>query len=341
MKANAYGHGMKEVVSVLENYADAFGVDDVQELVKLRRYTEKEVYVLGHVCEEDVKTAIEANGTVSIYDKNSLENVVRAVTKAKSPVKVNLKIDAFLGRQGVLIEELPDMLTHLKEKQKIQLKGVYSHFSNIEDTDDFSHAQKQIDAYIKAIEMVEKYGFTEFEKHISSTAGNLVFKDEEEYFTHVRLGIGLYGIWPSDKIKTGLEKEIKLEPVLQWTSCIAQVKTVAADYPIGYGCSFITTKLTTIAIVPQGYSDGYDRGLSNKGNVLVEGQRCPILGRVAMNMFVIDVSGVRNVKVEDEVVLIGKQGSEEILADEIAFQTDTIAYEVVARISPTIPRKLT
>lgn len=340
VKANAYGHGLKEVVESIETQTDAFAIDDIQELIALRKLTDKDIYVLGYVCREDLSTLIQNNGIPVVYDSDTLKYINTVAENNQKTIGVNIKIDAYLGRQGVLVENVGELLDTLKNCPHLQLRGVYSHFSNIEDVDNLTHAQKQIETFRKALQIVDEHGYTNYEKHISSTAGILLYEHSAPDYTHVRLGIGLYGLWPSQKVQERVQEGISLVQVLTWTSCIAQVKTVPKDFPIGYGCTYITERETTIGIVPQGYSDGYDRSLSNKGEMLVGGKRCPILGRVAMNMCVIDVSGVEGVTVEDEVVLIGSQGDETISADYIAVLTDTIAYEVVARISPFLRRRI-
>ncbi len=340
VKANAYGHEIMSVIPLLEEYTDAFAIDDIQELVELRQLTNKEIYVLGHVCHEDIEKCIENEGVMVVYDRKTIEMVDRTASRLKSIAKINIKIDALLGRQGVLPEDLPELLEALKSSKYIHLKGMYAHFANSENDDDFTHSQKQIDILKKAIEMAKKFGFSGFETHISSTAGSLIYENESTGFSHVRIGIGLYGLWPSEKVKAALAETMQLKPVLSWKTCIAQVKKVPEGFPIGYDGTFVTRKPTTIAVIPVGYSDGYDRGLSNKGEVLVGGKKCPILGRVAMNMFVVDVSSAGNVKTDDEVVLIGSQGLESISADDIASHCDTISYEVVARISPLLPRRV-
>ncbi len=340
VKANAYGHGMKEVVSIIESFTDAYAIDDIQELVDLRKRTTKEIYILGHVCEGEVDGILEHNGIPVVYEGSMVEMLEKAATIKKKTVDINIKIDTFLGRQGILIEQLPSLLKKITACKWIRLRGIYSHFSNIEDTRDFTHAQRQIDVFKEACVYVEEQGYVNIEKHMSSTAGIMAYDHMDSLCTHVRLGLGLYGLWPSEDLKKTYLSQVSLAPVLSWKSCIAQVKTVPANFPIGYGCTYVTEKSTTIAIVPQGYSDGYDRSLSNKGEMLVRGKRCPVIGRVAMNMCVIDVSGVEGVKLEDEVVLIGSQGGETVSADHIAALTDTISYEVVARISPLLPRRI-
>ena len=159
----------------------------------------------------------------------------------------------------------------------------------------------------------EKAGFTQLETHISATAGAVLGLDS---YTHVRIGIGMYGIWPSGSIKKEYSSKIQLKPVVRWLTQIAQVKKIQAGRSIGYGRTFIAENDIVVAVIPQGYSDGYNRLLSNSGVVLIHGTRCPVLGRVAMNMFVVDVSHLENVAREDEVVLLGTQGDEEISAEE-------------------------
>ena len=154
----------------------------------------------------------------------------------------------------------------------------------------------------------------------------------------IRIGIGAYGMWPSEHLKVLYKNKITLMPALAWKTKIVQIKTLPKGSTIGYGLTYKTKKETKIAVVPQGYADGYDRGLSNKGEVLIKGTRCKILGMVSMNMFVVDVSHLKNVKQEDEVVILGRQGKEEIPAEELAKKLGTINYEVTTRISSLLPR---
>lgn len=338
IKAQAYGHGVTHIAPLLEKHIDVFAVDDVQELVELRALTSKDIYVLGHVCYEDIEECIKKSGVMVVYDKKTIEMVEEIARKLKTIAHINIKIDALLGRQGVLIDDLPKLLHTLKKSTHIRFRGMYAHFANSESEPDFSHSQRQIDILHSAIQMAKQEGFKELETHISSTAGSLLFQNSNIPFTHVRVGIGLYGLWPSERVKMVAPREMELKPVLSWLSCVAQIKKVPAGFPIGYEGTFVTKKPTTIAVIPVGYSDGYDRGLSNNGEVLINGKNCAILGRIAMNMFVVDVSDVGDVGIDDEVVLIGTQGSEKISADAIAERIDTISYEIVSRISPLLHR---
>ena len=167
----------------------------------------------------------------------------------------------------------------------------------------------------------------------------MVYENKNGKSSLCRLGISLYGMWPSEDLRKKFEtKKFKLKPVLRWVTHVAQVKVLPKNHSIGYGLTYITSRPTKIAVIPQGYSDGYDRGLSNKGEVLIQGKRCKVLGRVAMNMFVVDITNIKNIKNEDEVILLGRQGKEEITAEEIADHLETINYEITTRISSLLNR---
>ena len=264
---------------------------------------------------------------------------ISAIAKKLNKVQeVHLAVDSHLGREGVLFTELPEIFTEIKKSKYIKLTGIYSHFANIEDTNNFTHAEKQISTYGRAVNLAKEYGFTDLQTHISATSGIMIYEKNLNINPLARLGIGLYGFWPSDYIKFLYKNKITLKPVLSWKTKVAQVKTLEAGATIGYGLTYLTKKKTKIAVIPQGYSDGLDRKLSNKGEVLIGGKKCKILGRVAMNMFVVDVNNLKNVKAEDEVVIVGKQGKAEITVEDLAEQIGTINYEVVARLSPLLPK---
>ena len=338
IKANAYGHGQNEVAKILEPYTDAFMVNSVGELALLRTQTKKKTFVLGYVASSDIARAINLGCILSVFSLGHLKLIESNAKKMKKIQEVHVAIDAHLGREGIMPKEIKVFLLELKKYKWVQVTGVYAHFANIEDTENFTHAEKQIAEYQKTIALFEKYGFKNLQTHISATSGILMYEKNKGINSIVRLGIGLYGFWPSDYIEYLYKKKIILKPVLSWKTNIAQVKTIPAGETIGYGLSYLTKRKTKIAVVPQGYSDGLDRKLSNKGVVLIGGKRCKILGRMAMNMFVVDVSHLKQVKAEDEVVIIGVQGKAEITAGEMAETIGTIHYEFVARLSALLPR---
>lgn len=336
VKANAYGHGQNDVVKIIEKDVDYFQVDDLQELELLRKVSHKPTFVFGYVAKDELARVAALDGILCIYDTERLIllNVIGETMHKK--IKVHIKIDAHLGRQGLFLEEIEAFLEQAKKCPHVVIDGAYAHFANIEDTTDFSHAQKQIKTYHEALKIFTAHGFPNIQTHIASTAGILTYEKNQGIHTIVRLGIGLYGLWPSPALK----QSGKITPVLRWVTHVAQVKTMPVGHSIGYGLTYITKKSTKIAVIPQGYSDGYDRGLSNKGEVLIRGTRCPVLGRVAMNMFVVDVTHLEDVEQEDEVVLLGTQGKEKITAEEMAAKIDTINYEVTTRISPLLKRRV-
>ncbi len=339
IKANAYGHGQNEVAKILEPVADYFQVDDLAELRLLRTVSNKPTLVFGYVAKQELEEALTLHGILTIYDTERLQQIDTISKKVGTHAKVHIKIDSFLGRQGLLIEDIEPFLRVLKPYRYIDVDGIYAHFANIEDTSDFSHAQKQIDGLDKALDICKTCGYTNIKHHISATSGILVYEKDTGKNHIVRLGIGLYGMWPSEKIQKKYQRStFTFKPALRWVTHIAQVKILPKNYSIGYGLTYITKAITKIAIVPQGYSDGYDRGLSNNGVVLINGIRCNILGRITMNMFMVDVTNIKNVKAEDEVVLLGSQQQACMSAEEIANQINTINYEVTTRISPLLPR---
>jgi len=333
IKGNAYGHGQNEIASVIEKYVDYFQVDDIEELKLLRKISNKKTLVFGYVEIKELENLILLDGIPGIFDIEHAIQLNKLGKKLDKKILVHIKIDALLGRQGLLLKDIPTFAKKISKLKYINIDGIYSHFSNIEDAKNLNHAKKQLEYFDKAIGIFEKHGIRDFKKHFCSTAGILVENSLNRKFDIARLGIGMYGLWPSSDLKRKFEKRVYLKPVLRWISHIAQIKEIEKSFPVGYGLTYIPKKRSKIAIVPQGYSDGYDRHLSNNSCVVINNKKCPVIGRVAMNMFAVKIDGL-NVKVEDKVVLLGENVSAEYLAEKL----NTINYEVVTRISPLLPR---
>lgn len=338
IKGNAYGHGQNQVAQILEPYADYFQVDSLEELRLLRKVSKKKTFVFGYIQKSDVCEAMQLKCLLSIFSIVQLKQVNQEAKKLDIVQEIHIPVDAYLGREGFLLKELSKLFAEIKKCKYIKLTGMYAHFANIEDTRNFSHGQKQITEYEKSLEYAQKLGFANFSTHISATSGILVYEKNSGINNIVRLGLGAYGLWPSADLKKVFGSQIVLKPVLSWKTKIAQIKTLEKGSTIGYGLTFKTKKQTKIALIPQGYADGFDRGFSNNGEVLIKGTKCKILGRISMNMFVVDISHLKSVKNEDEVVILGKQGKEEITAEEMANRIDTINYEITTRISSLLPR---
>ncbi len=338
IKANAYGHGDKEVAKIASPYVDYFQVDSIEEAKRVRSVSKKSILIFGYTNQDGIRQAIKLNAILSGFDLVHLLLINHVAGSLKKKVKVHLAIDSYLGREGVMPSQVENIIKEIKNLKNIILDGVYSHFANIEDTMNTTHANRQIDTYHKCVEIFRTNGYKNINTHISATSGILVYEKGENLHSIVRLGIGLYGMWPSEHLEYLNKKKINLKPVLKWVTHIAQVKIIPANHPIGYGLTYITKKNTKIAVVPQGYFDGLTRTMSNNGEFLIKGKKAKILGRVAMNMTVVDVSNIKDVIPGDEVVIIGAQGKIQITAEDVAKKMDTINYEVTTKISALLPR---
>jgi alanine racemase len=324
VKSNAYGHGDMEIVKIFSPYVNYFQVNSFLELERINKITKKPIFVFGYVPKNDLEKAIKIRCILTAFDFEHLLLINETARRLNKKQKVHLAIDSYLGREGFMPNDIERILPEIKKMKNIIVLAIYSHFANIEDTANFSHAQKQINEYKKVCDLFRKYGFKNIKTHISATSGVLVYEQNKGLDNIVRIGTGLYGSWPSEYLEKIWSKKIILKPALRLVTHIAQIKVLPKGHSVGYGLTYITKKEIKIAVIPVGYADGYDRGLSNEGEVLIKGTRCKILGRVAMNMFVVDVNHLKNVKTEDEVVLIGKQGKVEISAEEIAEKINTI-----------------
>lgn len=338
IKSNAYGHGDKEIAKIATSHVDYFQVDSIEEAERVRSVTKKPILILGYLNENGVKRAIKINAIVCVFDLVHTLRVNYIAGTLKKNIKVHLAIDSYLGREGVMPSQVEIFIKEIQNLKNITLDGVYSHFSNIEDTMNRTHAERQIDSYHKSVEIFRKNGYPNIKTHISATSGILAYEKGDNRHNLVRLGIGLYGMWPSEHLEFLNKNKITLKPVLKWVTHVAQVKIIPANYPIGYGLTYITRKNTKIAVIPQGYFDGLSRSLSNNGEVLIRGKKAKILGRVAMNMTVVDVSNIKDVHTDDEVIVLGSQGKIKITAENIAKKMDTINYEVTTKISALLPR---
>ncbi len=343
IKANAYGHGVIEIASIARKCGiKRFCVHSLQEALQLRENGFKEkIVVLGPIMLHAVEEAVKNDIIMAIYNPESLEKTNEASIKLNKKGIIHLKLETGTFRQGIMPENLDSFIQKAVEYKTIEIEGVYTHFANVEDTTDHSYARFQMDNFMKMYSQIEKYGIKPI-RHMASSAAAMIFP--EARFEMVRIGIAQYGLWPSKEsylswmLENPEKKNLELMPVLSWKTIIGQIKTIPAGSFLGYGCSYQTTRESKIAILPIGYSDGYKRSLSNQGYVLVKGKRAPIRGRIAMNLTTIDVTDIPDVKLEDEVILIGKSGDQEITAEQLASLMGTINYEVVTNIAPWIER---
>ena len=340
VKANAYGHGLKETAPAVAPHADWLGVDSLAEGIDLFELgIQSPLLILGHTPVKEASHVVRYGFRQALFRRDVAEALSRAAQVAQKTAFVHLKVDTGLHRLGVPLSKIEDCAKWLSGLAGICIEGVYTHFANIEDPAD-SFYRQQIARLTKAVAILNDFGHTPSIVHAAPTAGVLL--RPETHLSLVRVGVGIYGIRPSYEARErSHSKEVAplLKPVLTWKTRLVQVKTVAAGNHVGYDLTYRATNDRRVGVVPVGYADGYDRSLSNRGWALVNGFRVPIVGRVAMNMMMIDVTDAK-AEADDEVVLLGEQGTGAVTAADLAKWTDTIPYEVLARIHPAISRKL-
>ena len=339
VKANAYGHGVREIASLLPSAA-WFAVNSLDEGLELRHIgIERPVLLLGYVLLDRIAEAVEADLRLTVYNIETLEKLKEAVSPEK-PARIHIKIETGTNRQGILPENLPEFLSRAALIPGIKIEGLSTHFANIEDTLNHDYAVAQLHRFEEALRLTGDAGVHPEVIHTACTAAAILFP--ETHFNMLRTGIGLYGLWPSRETflsaQTAGRPVPDLRPVLSWKTRIAQIKTIPSGSFVGYGCTFRTNRKTRLGVLPVGYADGYDRGCGNSAHVLIGGKRASLLGRVCMNLLMVDLTDIPRSRLEDEVVLLGKDGDENISAEMMAEWAGTINYEIVTRISPFIPR---
>ena len=347
VKSNAYGHGLVGFAKEQEKLGiDYLGVDSILEAFTLRREGIKvPILVLGYTLPEMVGEAIGKDLSITISNFESLA----VILKSKNKIKIHIKVDTGMYRHGFMLDDVQKVLKKLKSNKNIIVEGLFTHFSMAKDPNYSTYTKAQVEKFQKCKDAFIKAGYNPI-CHASATSGMLVFKDS--CFDMVRIGIGLYGVWPSAETKLSLENTFSLKPILSWKTIIAETKKVKKDSRIGYDGSAIAKKDSVLAVCPIGYWHGYPRALSNLGHVLINGKVAKIIGRVCMDIVIIDITGivksrrfgrdsdrsVGDVKVGDEVVLIGSSKKAEITADEISVLLGGSTYELLTRINPLIKR---
>jgi alanine racemase len=345
VKANAYGHGILEVSRIaVDAGVDWLGVHSLEEGILLRKQgLTCPVLVVGYVPLDGLKEAVDHDLRLTVYNFETLDKLPEICRRLKKKAFLHVKVETGTFRQGIREEDILPFMLKAKESSDLVLEGISSHFANIEDTTDHTYAQSQLQNFKKILKELEQNEVDIPLKHMSCSASAILFPDT--HFDMVRAGIGLYGLWPSKEtfLSCRLQKRepLRLEPVLSWKTRIAQVKKVPKGSFIGYGCTYRVSRETTLAVIPVGYYDGYDRRLSNSSYVLIKGKRAPLRGRIAMDFIMVDGTDIPELSLEDEVILLGQDGDDSITADDLASLLGTINYEIVTQINPLIPRILT
>ncbi len=336
VKSNAYGHGLDLVAEAIVEKIDWFGVVNAKEAIKLRDLgINKPILVLSYYDEDLLHELLRKNISIAVYSAEQIELIDAAAKKIGTNAKVHLKVDTGTSRLGVLNDQLLNLAKKILNTPTLIPEGVFSHLAASEE--DAKYTTFQIESFNEVLAKLKEINFEVPNKHIACTASSVGFA--ESRYDLVRIGIGLYGL-SSYKPKSKKIKEPKLIPALTWKAKIIQVKNVEKGTFVGYGLTFKASKPTKIAVLPVGYYEGYDRKLSNKGEVLILGRKCPVIGRICMNLLMVDVTGVEHAKIGDEVILIGDDGENRITVDDLAKKIGTINYEVVTRINSELTRIL-
>ncbi len=337
VKSNAYGHNLIDFSYELEKLGiDFLGVDSLVEAETLRKKKiKKPILVLGHSLEEGIDFAKKNNISITISDIYQL-NCLKKIKKSSPALKVHLKVDTGMHRQGIFINEIEKVLKIIKKDKNIFLEGVYTHFSCAKNPKMQEETKRQTNKFKKAIQILEKNGFHNTIKHASATSGTII--SPKNHFDMTRIGIGLYGIWPSEEIKNLFSSKIKIKPALSWKTIVAQIKNVPKGKGIGYNLLEKTTRKTQIAILPIGYWHGFPRSLSLKGRVLIKNKEAKVLGIVSMDMLVVDITDIKNVKRGDDVIIIENREDSPVSAQKVALTSNTTTYELITRLNPKIKR---
>ena len=346
VKANGYGHGAVEVSRcALKNGASFLGVARIEEGIHLRKAgIAAPILIFGPTHPQQAGDLLQHDLTQSVYTTDSARTLSAAAASLGRKIKIHLKMDTGMGRLGLLPQNFDNNRTErinadivaetlaVAALEGLELEGIFTHFAAA-DSADKTFAEHQLDLFLDYIQCLTKEGLDPPLKHAANSGA--VIDMPNAHLDLVRPGIAIYGLYPSDEVK---QQRVLLKPAMALKAQIIQLKKVPAGFKVSYGMTYETSKPTTIATVPVGYADGLNRLLSSDGQMLVGGQRAPIIGRVCMDLTMLDVGSIENVKVGDEVVVFGQQANETLTVDEMAAALNTINYEIVTGISARVPR---
>lgn len=344
VKGNAYGHGLVETALAIEPVAAKLCVFSLDEAVALREGgITAPILVLGPIEPQHLPDAMHARVELALWDtKSYVRDLANAAHRAHVPVKIHVKVNSGLNRLGLEPEELADAVEDYARTASLEIAGIFSHLASAEEIDS-PYTMLQLERYLRAYTHAEpslaSHGALPI-RHIAASAAAMLWPQTR--LDMVRYGIALYGLWPSPQTREAVNGgTLPLEPVLSYTTQLVTTRQITAGEPVGYGTSFHAPRAMRIGILPVGYADGIPRSLSNKGAVVVERARCPIVGRIAMNMTFVDLTNAPAAHAGTSVTLIGNEGDTAVTADDWAGWDETINYEIVTRLPASLPRTYT
>lgn len=337
IKTNGYGHGSIQIAKVLEPMDFVFGyaVATFEEALDLRNAgLKKPILILGYTFPYAYQKMAELDIRPAVFREDSIVPLAEAARKAGKKIKVHVKVDTGMSRIGIRPnEEGIKFLEKLMREEWIEIEGIFTHFARADEADK-TGARRQLEVFTSFLNRIQKeLGLDIPVKHCSNSAG--IWELPEANLDVVRAGITLYGLYPSEEVSKDV---VPLKPVMSLYSCIVYCKEIDAGTEVSYGGTFVAPKDMRIATIPLGYGDGYPRSLSGKGYVLVRGKKAPILGRVCMDQFMVDVTDIPDAKEGDLVTLLGKDGDEAITAEMLGTLSGRFNYELVCDISRRVPR---
>lgn len=336
IKTDAYGHGAVPIAKVLEPlpYMWGFGVATVGEGIQLRSAgIKKPVLVLGYTFSDQVEAAVRNGLTFTVFERSLAAALSEEAQRQNVTVPIHIKLDTGMSRVG--FQDNEESYRTIKEiigMPNLYVEGVFSHFSRADERDK-TFALIQLERYRLILRHLDDDGISFPIRHFDASAG--IIDIREGNFDLVRAGISLYGMYPSEEVR---KNRVPLQPVLSLKSHVIFVKEVPPGTPVSYGGTFVTMRRTKIATIPVGYGDGYPRLLSNKGYVLIRGKQAPIIGRICMDMFMVDVTDIPGVVMGDEVTLIGRDGEESIAVETLSELCGRCNYEFVCDLGQRVPR---
>ncbi len=335
VKADAYGHGAVPVARAIDDLVDGFGVSMPEEGVELRRAgLTKPILILGYTAPEQAELAIRYDITMAVFQSEIAEKYNETAKQLNKTAKVHIKLDTGMSRIGYLCcEESLEDIEKIAKLSHVEIDGMFTHFSKADELDK-TFAKNQLKKYMEFAEQLKERGIALPCRHVCNSAG--IIDIPEGNLEMVRFGVTLYGMYPTDEVT---KERMPVTPAMEVKTHISYIKTLPAGVGIGYSGTYVTEKETKVATLSVGYGDGYPRGLSNAGRVLIHGKSAPILGRICMDQCMVDVTDIPEAKQGDTVTLMGRDGDDFISAEEIgATVGNSFHYEVVCDISKRVPR---
>lgn len=338
LKANAYGHGAIKLAREIDDLSDYYGLAIIEEAIELRNAgVTKPLLILGRTAIEEYYDVVNYDITIAMFSYVEAKKLSEIACSLEKTAKIHIAIDTGMSRIGYLcdknnIDASIDNIEEISKLPNIFVEGIFTHYAKADEYDKTS-ALAQLDRFKKVIEQLEKRDIRIPIKHISNSAG--IMEMPNELFDMIRCGITTYGLYPSEEMDS---EAVVIKPAMSIKTHIAYIKTISKGVSVGYGGTFTADDDTVVATIPVGYADGYPRALSNIGRVIINGQYASIIGRVCMDQFMVDITHIKDLKIDDEVILVGEANGNEITVEELANPSGSFNYEFVCNVSRRVPR---